>query len=58
MRELTPGEDLAAALLGGSIGALYTSPCELLMIQQQNFNLGLAETFKKVLTEHGVTGGR
>lgn len=54
---MTPGEDMSSALLGGGIGALYTSPVELMMIQQQVRNKPLIDTAKETVTRFGLTSG-
>ena len=45
--------EVAAASTAGVIIALFASPCELLMIQQQRFGTGLLATPVHVLREHG-----
>lgn len=56
-RAMTPWEDMSSALLGGGIGALYTSPVELMMIQQQVRNKPLIDTAKETVTRFGLTSG-
>jgi len=56
-RPLTDNETMLAALLGGSIAALYTSPLELIMIQQQRFGLSFPGTVKHIVQEHGMFNG-
>jgi hypothetical protein len=55
-REMTNGETMGAALLGGALSAVYTSPAELVMIQQQNFGGSAAHTLGRIVTTTGVTG--
>ena len=47
-RPMTALEEMSSALLGGSISAMYTSPVELSMIQQQNFGGSFPAAVKKV----------
>eukprot|EP00040_Diaphanoeca_grandis_P031134 m.185735 g.185735 ORF g.185735 m.185735 type:complete len:276 (+) comp32240_c1_seq1:503-1330(+) len=54
IRSLTISEEMGAATLGGCVGALYTSPVELVMIQQQRNGGSMVQTVKRVFTEGGV----
>eukprot|EP00927_Polykrikos_kofoidii_P029499 TRINITY_DN25509_c0_g1_i1.p1 TRINITY_DN25509_c0_g1~~TRINITY_DN25509_c0_g1_i1.p1 ORF type:complete len:296 (+),score=32.66 TRINITY_DN25509_c0_g1_i1:57-890(+) len=56
-RPMTVPEELGASLLGGSLAALYTSPCELVMIQQQRFGGTLLGTPAQVFRQHGFSNG-
>lgn len=56
-RPMTAGEELTAALTGGAISALYTSPVELVMVQQQNFGSTMPNTAKRILSERGLIQG-
>ena len=49
----TVGE-FSAALGAGALVALFASPCELLMIQQQRQGTSMLETPLKILRTHGV----
>lgn len=55
-RGLTPVEEVSSALVGGALSALYTSPVELAMIQQQNFGGSLWATAKRVARDRGPRG--
>lgn len=47
-------EEMASAVIGGAISAVYTSPVELTMIQQQNFGGTLVGTVSKIIKEKSV----
>lgn len=51
---LTPVQEMSSALIGGAISAIYTTPVELTMIQQQNFGGSLPSTAARLVKEHGV----
>lgn len=55
-REMTDSEVMGAALLGGALSAMYTSPVELAMVQQQNFGGSLPATMKRIVGTTGVLG--
>ena len=50
----TPSGELTAASAAGALVALFASPCELLMIQQQRHGTGVFETPLRVLRSHGL----
>ena len=52
----TPTSDLAAAVGGGMIVALFASPVELVMIQQQRFGGSLLGTPLNIMRTHGLMG--
>lgn len=56
-RQMTMAEEMISATAGGSICALYTSPMELLMVQQQNFGGTLPATAQRVWNDRGLTHG-
>lgn len=55
-RELTAGEDAAAAMLGGVAAAVFVSPVELVMLQQQRFGGALLTTPLRIYRGYGVWG--
>ncbi len=55
-REMTDTETMGSALLGGALSAVYTSPAELVMIQQQNFGGSAPSTLKRIVSTTGITG--
>mmetsp|Transcript_4188 Transcript_4188/g.11687 ORF Transcript_4188/g.11687 Transcript_4188/m.11687 type:complete len:280 (+) Transcript_4188:107-946(+) len=55
-RSLTPLEDMSAAAAAGAASALYVSPVELVMIQQQNFGGTLAHTCARMHRSFGMYG--
>ena len=50
----TPLGQLSSAAAAGALVALYVSPCELFMIQQQRHGGGLLSTAKGVFEKYGV----
>jgi hypothetical protein len=56
-RSMAPWEELSSATLGGAVSAIYTSPVELAMIQQQNFGGSLVVTVGRVLGQKGIFQG-
>lgn len=56
-RKMTFNEELNSALLGGCISAIFTSPVELLMIQQQSKNLSLPRALKDVTKTYSLSKG-
>lgn len=54
--QLNPVQEMSSALLGGAISAIYTSPVELAMIQQQNFGGSLFSTAGRIVQQRGVVG--
>lgn len=46
--------EYAAAMLGGSTAAIFASPVELIMIQQQKFGGSVLNTVNKIVSEFGV----
>lgn len=56
-RKMTTSEEIGAALLGGSVAAFYTSPVELVMIQQQRYGGSLASVPGGILRTHGFSHG-
>ena len=55
--ELSGTAEVAAAAAGGMTAAVFASPVELVMIQQQRFGGGLLGTPLQVAREYGVTAG-
>jgi hypothetical protein len=53
-KELSAVEEMSSALLGGAISAIYTSPVELVMIQQQNFAGSLPGTALRLIRQQGL----
>lgn len=53
-RPLTTSEELTSAFGGGAVAAFFTSPVELIMIQQQKHGKGIVSTVRSVLTRHGI----
>ena len=52
----TPASDLTAAVGGGVVVALFASPVELVMIQQQRFGGSLLGTPLNIVRRHGLAG--
>lgn len=48
--------EYGAALFGGATAAIFASPVELVMIQQQNFGGNIYHTSQRVITTYGVRG--
>jgi solute carrier family 25 carnitine/acylcarnitine transporter 20/29 len=55
-RPLTTMEDGASALFGGGISAVYISPLELMMVQQQRYGGSLGKTSHRIVQDFGVLG--
>ena len=51
--KLSKPQQIMMATAGGSFSALFNSPIELLMIQQQNTGGTLFSTFRRVVSTHG-----
>jgi hypothetical protein len=52
---LSPRTEFAAAAVGGLLSSFFTTPVELLMIQQQKFGGSLVGTCAGVIRTHGIT---
>mmetsp|Transcript_11605 Transcript_11605/g.33443 ORF Transcript_11605/g.33443 Transcript_11605/m.33443 type:complete len:282 (+) Transcript_11605:66-911(+) len=55
-RALTPLEDAAGSAAGGAVSALWVSPVELVMIQQQRFGGSVAHTLCRIQRNFGWYG--
>lgn len=53
-RPLTTEEELGSAFAGGAVAALFTSPVELVMIQQQKYGGSVFHTTKNVAQKYGL----
>eukprot|EP00039_Didymoeca_costata_P027267 m.18038 g.18038 ORF g.18038 m.18038 type:complete len:166 (+) comp6174_c0_seq2:220-717(+) len=58
LRKMTDTEEISSALGAGCIGALFTSPVELVMIQQQNYNLGFVQALRHICSNYSINNGR
>lgn len=52
--ELSPSYRFACAVSAGAISGLVSTPAELLMIQQQRFNVSLVQAARHIVSHHGV----
>jgi hypothetical protein len=52
---MSPKTEFAAAAVGGLLSSFFTTPVELIMIQQQKFGGSFGGTLKKVVSTYGVT---
>mmetsp|Transcript_26760 Transcript_26760/g.58185 ORF Transcript_26760/g.58185 Transcript_26760/m.58185 type:complete len:281 (+) Transcript_26760:74-916(+) len=55
-RRLTTLEDISAASMSGIASAVYVSPVELVMVQQQRYGGTMVETFSRMLRNRGIPG--
>ena len=51
----TPTGEMTAAASAGAVVALYVSPCELLMVQQQKYGTSLLSTCRHVVSTFGLS---
>jgi hypothetical protein len=52
---MSPKTEFAAAAVGGLLSSFFTTPVELIMIQQQKYGGSFGGTLKNVVTTYGVT---
>lgn len=55
--QLTVMEEFASSIFGGMLSAIFSSPIELVMIQQQLFGKSILSTSTTIVKQHGVVSG-